>query len=479
MKQLTAALFSVLTIVSFSCRKEDTTGKDLTILTETMKPFNYEENGIQKGIAMELVLKMLEELQLSNAVEINASWDSIFHRLQTEENVMAFTTGLTADRKPQFQWVGPVAVWHAAFISLKNNGLSLPTAEEAKKLRAIGVGTSSYAGEVLKALGYTNLVYFENLGTLISGLYNGTVDAVFDSPELLQIAAQDLSLDPAELDNLLIYASTPAYLAFSKDVSPKLIRTWQDKLDELKDAGFLQGLYDRYLPGTVSPGRILMFTEENPPQNYRDFGGSITGSSMEMVEAMMDGTTLAGPVEITSWTNGYNQLLLVPNTMLFSTLRTSEREDLCHWIGPVCKKRYCFFVQASSDYHIGTIDDARHLQSVGTVTGWASEKELLDLGFVNVVTWDTPQEVFQKLMDGDIACAVLNDIAVRMLGAESGHPPKDYRKEAILSEGQTYLAFSRGTDPSYITAWENAYNSLVSTGKLGIIWKSWYTDIEW
>jgi hypothetical protein len=82
-------------------------------------------------------------------------------------------------------------------------------------------------------------------------------------------------------------------------------------------------------------------------------------------------------------------------------------------------------------------------------------------------------------MDGDIPCAVLNDIAIRILGTESGHPPKDYRKEAVLSEGQTYLAFSKDTDTGYITAWENAYNSLVSTGKFSTIWKKWYPDIDW
>jgi polar amino acid transport system substrate-binding protein len=281
------------------------------------------------------------------------------------------------------------------------------------------------------------------------------------------------------MDNLLIYSSTPAYLAFSKDVSPKVIQNWQNKLDQLKDAGFLQKLYDTYLPGTIAPGRILMFTEENPPQNYRDFDGTVTGSSMEIVQALLEGTNLSGPVELTSWTNAYDQLLLVPNTMVFSTLRSTDRESMFHWVGPVCKKKYCFFVLSSSDYQITTIDDARRMRSVGTMKGWASETELLSLGFNNVVTWATPQEVFQKLMDGDIPCAVLNDIAMRMLAAESGHPPKDYRKCAVLSEGETYLAFSKETDPGYITALKNSYSLMVSSGKFSTIWKTWYPDIDW
>ncbi|MCX6226484.1 MAG: transporter substrate-binding domain-containing protein [Bacteroidia bacterium] len=479
MKQLITIVLVTLAIGLLSCKKEDTSGKELTILTEVLKPFNYEENGIQKGITMEVVLKILGELQLTNTVEISSNWDSIFNRLKTGQNIMLFTTILTTERKDQFQWVGSVSLWHDAFVSLKSTGLRLATLEDAKLQPAIGVVTSFSSSEILINLGFTNLTFFNTFDDLVRNLYNGTVDIIFDAAYLIQIAAQDNSLDPAKLDNLLYYSSTPGYLAFSKDVSGKVIKNWQDKLNQLKDAGFLQELYDKYLPGTYAPGRILMFTEENPPQSYRDFDGSITGSSMEMVETMMDGTNLAGPVELTSWTNAYNQILLVPNSMAFSTLRSTDRENLFHWVGPVCKKRYCFFVHASSDYHIGTIDDAFHMKSVGTVTGWASEKELLDLGFINVVTWATPQEVFQKLMDGDIPCAVLNDISIRILASASGHPPKDVRKEAVLSEGQTYLAFSKVTEASYITAWTSAYNSLVSTGKFSVIWKKWYPDIDW
>jgi polar amino acid transport system substrate-binding protein len=479
MKQIIAIVLTVLSVGIFSCTKDDTTGKDLKILSEVMKPFNYEENGVQKGITLEVVQKILDELQLTNSVVVSPNWDSIFNILKTEDNIMAITTGLTEERKEQFRWVGPVTVWHTAFVALKNSGIQFTTIEEAKTHSAIGVVTGYYTGELLVSLGFSNLTYFDNLEELTSKLQDGTVDVVFDNPSLIQILAQDQSDDPSEMENLLIYSSVPGYLAFSNDVSSKVIKTWQEKLDELKDNGFLQDLYDQYLPGIKAPGRILMFSEENPPQSYRESDGSISGSSMEMITAMMEGTNLDGPVEYSSWTNAYNLIQYVPNSMAFSTLLSPEREDLFQWVGPLCKKRYCFYVQGSSDYEIPNVDAARMMRSVGTVKGWASEEELLDLGFTNVVTWDTPQEVFQKLMEGDIPCAVLNDISMRLLGAETGHPPKDYRKEAVLSEGETYAAFSKDTDEEYIIAWTDAYNTLVSSGKFLEIWKKWYPDIEW
>jgi hypothetical protein len=70
-------------------------------------------------------------------------------------------------------------------------------------------------------------------------------------------------------------------------------------------------------------------------------------------------------------------------------------------------------------------------------------------------------------------------LTIKELAFELGHPPKDYRKESVLSEVKTYLAFSNDTDIKYIRAWENAYDLLVSSGKLTAIWKGWHPDVDW
>ena len=479
MNRTTAIVLAALTIGSFSCKKDDTTGKDLTILCEVMKPYNYEEGGQLKGITIEVVQGILNSLDLVNPIEISTDWDAIFSRLKTEDNIVAFTTGLTTERKEMFKWVGPVTLWHTGFVALKSSNLHLTTIDEAKEYNSIGIVKSYFTGELLRGLGFTNLMEFDNLEALVGGLYQGNVEAVFDNLSLLQIIAQDQGRNVANLDNLLTHATTQGYLAFSRNVSDKIIANWQEQLDIMKDDGSLQNLYDTYLPGTPAPGRVTIFTETNPPQSFIGFTGNLDGSSVEMVNAMMMEMGLDYPITLTNWTNAYSQIQLVPNSMTFSTLRSEAREDLFKWVGPVCKKRYCFFVRADTDYSIKTLDDAHHLRSVATVTGWSSEEQLVALGFSNLVTFDTPQEVLQRLLDGDVPCVVLNDIAIRILLQELNRPPKDVRKEMILSEGQTYLAFSLDTDDTYLNQWSAAYDKIVASGKLLEIWEAWYPDIDW
>lgn len=478
MKQISVVLLVALTIGLFACEK-DNSGKDLTILSQVMKPFNYLENGQPRGISAEVVQAIQARLNINNPIETIDDWDAILDRLKTQDNIVAITTALTAERKEQFKWVGPVSLMNTGFITLQSSNVLIRQTSDAKNLASVGIIKSSFTHETLLDLGFTNLVEFVDEDALVSGLYQGSVEAIFDILSLIQVAAQDQDLDESRLSLQLAHSTTHTYLAFSDNVSDKIIANWQEALDEMKDDGTLQTIFDRYLPGTQAPGQISIFTERNPPQNFIDSLGNLRGSSVEMVQAMMDQMGVDYPITSTNWDNAFNQIKFVPNSMTFSTARTEARESQYKWVGPVCKKNYVFYVRADSDIHISTIGEAKALGSVGTVTGWATEEELASLGFTNVVTWDQSWDVLHKLLVGEVSCIVLNDIGIQWLLAKIGHTPEEIRQEVTLSGAETYLAFSLDTDKKYFEQWEAAYNAIVANGKLEQIWNDWFPYKEW
>lgn len=478
MKKIAAFLLTILTIGLFSCEK-DNTGKDLVILSQIMKPLNYVEDGELKGISVEAVQGILNQLGLNNTIEAIDNWDSIYNRLKTEENTAVITTALTSERKGLFKWVGPVSLLHTGFITLKSSNLAIRQIADAKNLASVGIIKSSVTEETLQDLGFNNLVEFLNEEALVSGLYSGSVEVIFDMFNLIQIAAQDKGLDESQLNLQLVQNSTHTYIAFSDDVSDKVISKWQNALDEMKDDGSLQTIYDTYLPGSRAPGRISIFTERNPPQNFIDSLGNLRGSSMEMVQAMMDEMEVDYPITSTSWDIAFSQIQFVPNAMTFSTARTAARESQYKWVGPVCKKSYVFYVSTESNITVSTIDDAKTLASVGTVTGWATQEQLTTLGFTNVVTWNDSWEVLEKLCNGEVDCVVLNDIGIQWLLTKIGRTPEDIRQEVTLSSAETYLAFSLDTDNEYINQWQDAYDAIVTSGKLLEIWNDWFPYKDW
>jgi len=257
------------------------------------------------------------------------------------------------------------------------------------------------------------------------------------------------------------------------------VEAWQDKLDQLKLQGYVQDVYDQYLPGQKAPGLVTIYTEENPPQNFKDVEGNLTGSSVEVAQAIMEEIGREELITLTTWTDAYDQVLLNPNSMIFSTIKNADREPLFEWVGPVCKKNYCFVVKSESQIELNVIDDAKLLDVVGVPEGWAAEDQLIAQGFTNLQTWSTPENVFNALMDGTADAVVLNDIAIDYLATECGFSPEDVRNELIFSPGETYLAICKNTKAEYVQEWQQAYTTIMNNGTFAGIWNTWYPDITW
>jgi len=481
MKKLLSCLLVICPVfVLNSCNKEDITGKDLRIICENIRPYSYIEDDQLKGISSEIVGSIMYQMGLEEmTVEIADEWDQAYSLLKTSDNVALFTTDLTANRKDDFQWVGPITIFANGFVGLQSGSYDISSINEAKDLPSVGVVTGYSTTETLEKKDFENLVYFATLAEAINALYAGTVSTVFDITNSIRATAIAAGRDHAQLIDLYNYSTTQGYIAFSQGVSPKLVASWQEKLDELKENGTVQDIYDEYLPGQKAPGLVTIYTEENPPQNYRKDNGMLTGSSVEVVEALMDVIEQDGAISMTNWNDAYEETLLAPNSMVFSTVRTTERESLFEWIGPIGKKNYCFFVKSGSGITIATMDEAKALASVGVPEGWAAEDELDALGFTNIVTYSTPEKVFLKLMTGKVDAAVLNDIAIEYLAEESGYSPDDVINALLLSSGESYIAFSKDTKAEYIQEWQQALTTIMNNGTFAEIWEKWYPDIDW
>jgi polar amino acid transport system substrate-binding protein len=476
---LIVSILSAFAVIS-GCNKEDVTGKKLRIICEEYRPYNYTEDGELKGISSEIVAGILGLMDIDKkTIEITSDWDAALEELKTSDNIALFTTGLSANRADKMQWVGPVGNLVTGFVGLKTSGIEVNSINEAKDLPSVGVITGYFAAETLQKKGFTNLVYFATMNKALTGLYSGSVSTLFDVTDAIWMSAAAEGKNQDLMTQLFVYSTTQAHIAFSPGVSPKLVAAWQEKLDQLKREGYVQEVYDKYLPGTQAPGIITFYTEENPPQNYRNVAGTITGSTVELVEAMMDLTEMPGPFILTTWDDAMDNAAIAPNSIIFSTVRNTERETLFDWVGPVCKKSYRFYIITGGSVTLTSMEEAKALAKVGVPEGWAAQTELENLGFTNLQTYNSPEKVFQKLMEGKISAAVLNDISIDYLATATGYPSSAVTDALLLSSGETYLAFSKGTNPDHLAKWQQAYSTIQSNGTFGEIWKRWYPKIDW
>jgi polar amino acid transport system substrate-binding protein len=157
--------------------------------------------------------------------------------------------------------------------------------------------------------------------------------------------------------------------------------------------GFLLALMLWACSGTAvlaaPPLRLTILTEHAPPISMLDDGhangadnltGSVVGSGSDRVREVMARAGVAYSIDLQPWKRAYTAALTRPDTCVFSTTRTPEREALFKWIGPIDRTEWFLLGRADRHYALATLEDARKLR-IGTYHGDARDAFLRERGF--------------------------------------------------------------------------------------------------
>ncbi len=176
----------------------------------------------------------------------------------------------------------------------------------------------------------------------------------------------------------------------------------------------------------VPAGKLLIVTEENPPYNFTDERGNITGQSTEIVLALVKSTGSDAVIQVKPWSDGYELVQKQPGTALYSTARMPFREDLFKWVGPIGFSDEWFYAKRGSDIKITSLDDAKKVKSIAVYKNDSNQLFLIEKGFTNLDVSENDLQCIQKLVDGKV------DL---WLGP---------------SEGLDFLAYKEGINPAEI-----------------------------
>jgi polar amino acid transport system substrate-binding protein len=123
----------------------------------------------------------------------------------------------------------------------------------------------------------------------------------------------------------------------------------------------------------------LQLTTENTPPGSMEQDGRVVGYATDIVREIMRRTYTDYTLRIFPWKRAYALALDNDNGCVFSTTRTSEREALFKWVGPIEDNEWVLFARADRKLRINSLDDARGMR-IGTSAGDARETYLLQRG---------------------------------------------------------------------------------------------------
>ena len=164
------------------------------------------------------------------------------------------------------------------------------------------------------------------------------------------------------------------------------------------------------------------------------------------------------------------------NVILFSVVRTPEREPLFYWIGTVCQtKSYLWKLKNRTDIPATTILSDLLPYQVGVVRDWAGDEYLRKHGFTNIQAVSDSRMNILKLFAGRVD--LIEDYEESLLYRMSEDNLDTTKVEKVIFNepisGELYAVFSRQSDPLLVEQFRAALEAIKKDGRYEAIRRKW------
>lgn len=109
---------------------------------------------------------------------------------------------------------------------------------------------------------------------------------------------------------------------------------------------------------------ITYYTEKVPTISYLE-NNKPAGASVDILKLMWDNMGVKHqPIYITAWPRAYHNTLNTPNSAIFTTIRTKNREELFKWVGPLYASSLIVLARTDFNHKLNSLEDIFNYKTV-------------------------------------------------------------------------------------------------------------------
>lgn len=205
-------------------------------------------------------------------------------------------------------------------------------------------------------------------------------------------------------------------------------------------------------------------TEDAPPLQYLTEDG-VAGYSTDMVKALLQKVELNVEIEVMPWARGFDLVLQRKNTLIYSMIRTPQREPHFQWIGRLGHFQLSFIgLKQRKGLAIDSIEGAKKWV-VGAMRDDYTHKFLQQHGFTDrehLVVRSQLSELVDLLYKERIDTFIVDVELLRPMIKELGFEETLVTSLMDITEltGDVYLAANVKSDADMVKTMKKAFNEL-------------------
>jgi polar amino acid transport system substrate-binding protein len=239
-------LFSCLLTVI--CLSGFADAEEYQIVTEEWAPYNYLEDGVLKGISVDIVEAIMKNSDVKFKAMVLPTMRTT-KELNDRPKTIMFSMFRTKEREKLYKWVGPIIEESIFPYALNTSSINITSMAELKSEPKITTRAAGLIPRRLESLGFDNLDKAANQSEQLYKMLitNRTRIIVGDTDLGARYYLKHLKLDRNTLKkiNVEIFHSE-LYVAFSLDSDDSLVKEWNDTLARLRREGKIDEIISKY-----------------------------------------------------------------------------------------------------------------------------------------------------------------------------------------------------------------------------------------
>lgn len=220
------------------------------IMSEEWQPYNYQEQGVARGTAVDMLVRTLERAgSAQGRDDIHFyPWERAYEMAQRTSGVLLLSVTKTTERQPLFKWVGPIADNTIYLFALKSRHLALNSAADLKKYRIDTYIGAASEDVLVKRYAYRldEMDRSNRQVSTVQKIMMGRGDLFPASHATLERMCAELQCRPDAFEPVFELARAQLYYALSKDTPDSVVTQLQNAFDGLKAEGVLAELAKTY-----------------------------------------------------------------------------------------------------------------------------------------------------------------------------------------------------------------------------------------
>lgn len=196
--------------------------ESVDVVTEQMPPWHYEEDGVVKGSATEIVRKVLDKAGVQYNITVYP-WARAYEMALNQPNIIIYVIHRTEKREPLFKWIGLAApVTTTRLYKLKSNqNVIVSSIEDAKKY-PIAAKREGKHHKFLSKKGFAKIFPVNNRKQIVDMLQDGRTDLFIGTLKFYAKELEDAGMSIDDFEEILVVQRSYLYMAASKPTSDEL-----------------------------------------------------------------------------------------------------------------------------------------------------------------------------------------------------------------------------------------------------------------